>query len=92
MLTALDIHAWEFLKIRGTFLEVPIIRIILYWGLNWGPPILVNYHILTLISEPYKNPLRLCMISRPFQRKSTSELDSLSSCFTQQTFQQFGIW
>ena len=24
---------------------VPIIRIIVFWGLNWGPPILGNYHI-----------------------------------------------
>ena len=28
---------WEFPKIRGTFLGVPIIRIIVYWGLYWGP-------------------------------------------------------
>ena len=32
-------------KIRGTFLGVPIIRIILFWGLYWGPPILGNCHI-----------------------------------------------
>ena len=36
---------WEFHKIRGTFLGVPIIRIIVFWGLYWGPPILGNYHI-----------------------------------------------
>ena len=29
----------------GTFLGVPIIRIIVYWGLYWGPLILGNYHI-----------------------------------------------
>ena len=33
-----------FPKIRGTFLGVPIIRIIVYWGLYWGPHILGNYH------------------------------------------------
>ena len=29
----------------GTFLGVPIIRTIVFWGLYWGPPILGNYHI-----------------------------------------------
>ena len=29
---------WEFAKIRGTFLEVPIIRAIVFGGLYWGPP------------------------------------------------------
>ena len=24
---------------------VPIIRIIVFWGLHWGPPILGNYHL-----------------------------------------------
>ena len=33
-----------FPKIRGTMLGVPIIRIIVYWGLYWGPLILGNYH------------------------------------------------
>ena len=27
---------WGFPKIRGTILGVPIIRIIVYWGLYWG--------------------------------------------------------
>ena len=27
---------WGFPKIRGTFLGVPIIRTIIYWGLYWG--------------------------------------------------------
>ena len=30
----------------GTFLGVPIIRIIIYWGLHWGPLILGNYHLI----------------------------------------------
>ena len=30
---------WGFPKIRGAFLGVPIIRIIVYWGLYWSPPI-----------------------------------------------------
>ena len=34
-----------FPKIRGTFLGVPIIRTVVFWGLYWGPPILGNYHI-----------------------------------------------
>ena len=38
-----------FPKIRGTylFLGVPIIRIIVHWGLYWDPLILGNYHIET---------------------------------------------
>ena len=36
---------WEFPKIKGTFLGVPIIRTIVFWGLYWGPFILGNYHI-----------------------------------------------
>ena len=37
-------HHWGFPKIRGTFLGVPIIRIIVFWGLDWGPLILGKYH------------------------------------------------
>ena len=29
----------------GTFLGVPIIRILVYWGLYWGPLILGNYNL-----------------------------------------------
>ena len=39
-------HILGFPKIRGTISGVPIIRIIIYWGLYWGPLILGNYHIL----------------------------------------------
>ena len=28
---------WEFLKIRGNFLGVPILRLIVFGGLYWGP-------------------------------------------------------
>ena len=31
-------------KLGGTFLGVSIIRIIVFWGLYWGPLILGNYH------------------------------------------------
>ena len=34
-----------FPKVRGTFLGVPIIRTIMFWGLYWGPLIVGNYHI-----------------------------------------------
>ena len=37
---------WGFLIIRGTILGVPIIRIIVYWGLYWGTLILGNYHVI----------------------------------------------
>ena len=40
-----------FPRIRGTFLGVPIIGIIVYWGLNWGPLILGNYHLKDLSQE-----------------------------------------
>ena len=36
---------WEFPKIKGTFLGVPILRIIIYWGLYWGTLILGKYHV-----------------------------------------------
>ena len=36
---------WGFPKIMGTFLGVPIIRSIVFWGLYWGPLILGNYHV-----------------------------------------------
>ena len=35
---------WEFPKIRGTFLGLPIMRTIIYLGLYWGPPILGKFH------------------------------------------------
>ena len=41
---------WGFLKIRGTFFGVPIIRTIVYWGLYWGTLILRNYHMLKYTS------------------------------------------
>ena len=43
---------WGFPRIRGTFLKVPIIRIIVYWGLYWGPPILGNYQIHFQLDPP----------------------------------------
>ena len=43
----------EFPKIRGTFLGVPIIRIVVYWGLYWGPPILGNYQHDTCMNRKY---------------------------------------
>ena len=39
---------WGFPKIRGTIMGVPIIRIIVYWGLYWGALILGNYHVSRL--------------------------------------------
>ena len=42
-----------FPKIRGTFLGVPIMRFIVFWGLYWGPPILGNYHMGVSQNEVY---------------------------------------
>ena len=36
---------WEFPEIRVTFLGVPIIRIVVFWGPYWGPLILGNYQM-----------------------------------------------
>ena len=36
---------WGFPKIRGTFLGVPIVRIIIFLDLYWGPLVLGNYHL-----------------------------------------------
>ena len=38
-------------KIRDTFLGVPIIRTIVFWGLYWGPLILGNYLIGFRVKE-----------------------------------------
>ena len=45
-IAAREVLIWGFPKIRGTILRVPIIGIIVYWGLYWGPLILGNYHIV----------------------------------------------
>ena len=37
---------WGIPKIRGTFLGVPILRIIVFWGLHWSPLILGKYRII----------------------------------------------
>ena len=42
-----------FPKLGSTFLGVPIIRIIIYWGLYWGPLILGNYHIFPKTTNPH---------------------------------------
>ena len=44
---------WGFPKIRGTILGVPIIRIIIFWGLYWGPPNSGNYQIRGRILATY---------------------------------------
>ena len=36
---------WGFPRTGGTILGVLILRIIIYWGLNWGPTIQGNYQI-----------------------------------------------
>ena len=46
---------WGFPKIRGTILGVPLIRIIVSWGLYWGPLILGNYHIHIYIYTHTRN-------------------------------------
>ena len=43
-----------FLRIRGTILGVPIIRILEYWGPYWGLLILGNYHICIMWGPPKK--------------------------------------
>ena len=36
---------WGSPKSRGTFLGVPMIRIVIFWALFCGPPVLGNYHM-----------------------------------------------
>ena len=43
--TSVRVSYVGFPKIRGTFLGVPILRIIVFWGLYWGPLILGKYHV-----------------------------------------------
>ena len=43
---------WGFPKIRGTLLGVPVIRIIVFWGLYWGSLILGNYHVRLGLLNP----------------------------------------
>ena len=52
---------WGFPKIRGTILGVPIIRILVYYGLYWGPFILGNYQVegTTRLPGKAKRTLRI---------------------------------
>ena len=43
---------WEFPRIWGTFLGLPIIRTIVFGGLYWGTHILGNYHLLLEAIDP----------------------------------------
>ena len=45
----IHVGGW-FPKIRGTFLGIPIIRIIVFWDLDWDPPIWGNYHVSSATS------------------------------------------
>ena len=47
---------WWFPKIKGTFLGVPLIRTIIYWGIYWGTLILGNYQIEKEESETEVTP------------------------------------
>ena len=49
---------------------VPILRIIVYWGLYWGPPILGNYHIGTILWGLYWD---YCGDPLPYSPASTSK-------------------
>ena len=51
----LTLERWEFPKIRGTILGVPIIRTVAFGSLYWGSPILENNHIKTSYSRPISN-------------------------------------
>ena len=46
---------WGFPEIRGTFLGVPIIRIILFWAPYWGCLIWGNYHIHLMRTQPLEH-------------------------------------
>ena len=43
-----EARAWRHMgdaNIRGSILDVPRIRFIVFWGLHWGPPVWGNYYI-----------------------------------------------
>ena len=40
-----NLKSSAFPKTRGPLLGVPIIRVIVFWGLFWGPLILGNYQL-----------------------------------------------
>ena len=62
--TATGIDIWEYPKIRGTFLGVPIVRIVVFGGLYWGSPILGNYHIYTGGPRFFAAKKEVMMLSR----------------------------
>ena len=46
---------WCFLQLGIPFWGVPIIRMIVYWGLYWGPLTLGNYHIGDAYGSSYED-------------------------------------
>ena len=55
-------QTWVVPKIRGTFLGVPKMRIMVFWGLHWVPLTLKNYH---LSSKPEAARVHLSCILSP---------------------------
>ena len=53
-------------------LGVPIIRIMVFWGLYWGPPILGNYHRGIMEKE---NPTGLCRFIKGSWKRKWNLLD-----------------
>ena len=68
---------WGFPKIRGTFLGVPIIRTIVFWGPYWGPPILGNYHVV-----PFLVVLVRTLTKKPYQTQKGIMLEGLGRVYT----------
>ena len=75
---------WGFPEMKGTFLGVPIIRTVIFWGLYWGSPIWGNYHmVLWLHALPR---CFTCRAKRPFwhvgaiTRYASNLLSLLSIC------------
>ena len=55
-----------FQKIKGTFLKVPVIRIIVFWALHWGPPVTTSrYRSWDAFNYPYLQVLQY----HPFSNK-----------------------
>ena len=55
-------YIWGFTKIRDTFLGAPVIRIVVFWGLYWGLPILgkLPYIYIYIHLESSRDPGRVC--------------------------------
>ena len=61
----MDYREKGFPKVGVPFLGVPVIRILVYWGLCWGPLMLGNYHIKKALGYHRNNSLFTWFVALP---------------------------